>query len=126
MTGQTYSADFPTENPVQASHGGNGDAFVTKLNASGNALVYSTYLGGDNWDYGYGIAADSSGNTYVTGGVESTNFPMASAVGDFYYILDDGIAVHSGPMEGLVQDEELKSRYLGISKAEENTSNKKE
>ena len=46
------------------------------------------------------------------------NFYMASCVGDNYYILDDGVVVHSGKMVELVEDEELKSRYLGISKAE--------
>lgn len=46
------------------------------------------------------------------------NFYMASLVGDHFYILDDGMVVQSGLMEELVQNEELKSRYLGISKAE--------
>ncbi len=46
------------------------------------------------------------------------NFYMASCVGDNYYILDDGVVVHNGKMAELVEDEELKSRYLGISKAE--------
>jgi hypothetical protein len=42
--------------------------FVTKLNSSGSALVYSTYLGGSNGDFGRGIALDSSGNAYVRPG----------------------------------------------------------
>ncbi len=46
------------------------------------------------------------------------NFYMASCVGDNFYILDDGVVVHSGKMAELVDDDELKSRYLGISKAE--------
>jgi len=46
------------------------------------------------------------------------NFYMASCVGDNFYILDDGVVVHSGKMPELVEDDELKSRYLGISKAE--------
>ena len=45
------------------------------------------------------------------------NFYMASSVGDHFYILDDGMVVHSGAMEDLVQDEEMQSKYLGISKA---------
>lgn len=45
------------------------------------------------------------------------NFYMASTVGDHFYILDDGLVVHKGPMDELVNDEDLKSRYLGISKA---------
>ena len=53
VTGYTASTNFPTANPFQASYGGGYyDAFVTKLNASGNALIYSTYLGGSDGDYG--------------------------------------------------------------------------
>ena len=48
VTGETYSSNFPTKNPIQASIGGTADAFVTKLNPSGTALVYSTFLGGRN------------------------------------------------------------------------------
>jgi branched-chain amino acid transport system ATP-binding protein len=47
------------------------------------------------------------------------NFYMASTVGDYFYILDDGIVAHSGLMEELIQDEDLKSRYLGISKVKD-------
>jgi branched-chain amino acid transport system ATP-binding protein len=43
---------------------------------------------------------------------------MASSVGDHFYILDDGMVVHSGAMEDLVQDEEMQSKYLGISRAD--------
>ena len=76
VTGYTNSSDFPTQNPFQGSYGGGDyDAFVTKLNSSGNTLIYSTYLGGSNSDYGEGIALDSSGNAYVTGWTYSSNFP---------------------------------------------------
>src|SRR5213076_886237 len=53
------------------------DAFVTKLNATGTALVYSTYLGGSGSDYGYGIAVDAAGAAYVTGTTGSTDFTAA-------------------------------------------------
>jgi len=80
VVGFTCSTDFPTMNPLQPSYaGGNpycGDAFVTKLNHTGTALVYSTYLGGSNADYGLGIAVDSAGNAYVTGYTTSTDFPI--------------------------------------------------
>ncbi len=79
LTGWTYSTNFPTANPVQATNAGGYDAFVAKLNTTGTALVYSTYLGGNNYDLGQGIAVDSSGNAYVTGITESTNFPTTAA-----------------------------------------------
>ena len=74
VTGSTYDAP-PLKNAFQATAGGGGDAFVTKLNASGSALVYSTYLGGSGQDSATGIAVDSSGDAYVTGNTYSTNFP---------------------------------------------------
>jgi hypothetical protein len=79
VTGSTESADFPTTpGAFQSSSAGalGGDAFVTKLNAAGTALVYSTYLGGsDNRDLGLDIAVDSSGNAYVIGETSSADFP---------------------------------------------------
>ena len=62
-------------NPLQPTYGGNYDAFVSKINPSGSALVYSTYLGGSGQDLGSGIAVDSAGNAYVTGNTGSSNFP---------------------------------------------------
>ena len=56
------------------------DAFITKINASGTALVYSTYLGGAGFDTGDGIAVDSVGNAYVTGTTGSDNFPTVNAI----------------------------------------------
>jgi hypothetical protein len=75
VTGYTLSINFPTMNPLQPANAGGYDAFVAQLNPSGSALVYSTYLGGSGDDLGYGIAVDSSGNAYVTGSTQSTNFP---------------------------------------------------
>ncbi len=80
VAGNTASTNFPTANAVQGTFAGTDDAFVTKLNANGSALLYSTYLGGSNLDQGYGIAVDSAGNAYVTGQTTSTNFPTANAV----------------------------------------------
>jgi hypothetical protein len=84
VTGKTYSANFPTANAFQVAAGGDGDAFVTKLNATGSVLVYSTYLGGNDSDVAYGIAVDSSGNAYVTGYTSSANFPTAKALHAVY------------------------------------------
>nr|MBA3240534.1 SBBP repeat-containing protein [Acidobacteriota bacterium] len=80
VTGNTFSDDFPLVNAIQATEGSSIDAFVTKINAAGSALVYSTYLGGNSNDLGLGIAVDSAGNAYVSGNTSSTNFPTANAV----------------------------------------------
>jgi len=75
VTGYTSSSNFPTKNALQGTSNGNEDAFITKLNASGNALVYSTYLGGSSSDYGSGIAADSDGKAYIVGATKSAGIP---------------------------------------------------
>jgi hypothetical protein len=80
VAGGTTSTDFPTTvNAPQSSNAGGEDAFVTELNSSGSALVYSTYLGGSAGDRGYGVGVDASGNAYVTGYTGSTDFPTAHA-----------------------------------------------
>jgi hypothetical protein len=76
VTGPTSSCDFPTVDPLQAACGGAFDAFVVKLNPTGSALVFSTYLGGKGNDLGYGIAVDAAGNAYVTGVTDSPGFPL--------------------------------------------------
>src|SRR5207237_8822554 len=64
--------------PVRPSPGGSFDACVAKLNATGSALVYSTYLGGSSIDAGDGIAVDPAGNAYVTGYTGSLDFPTVN------------------------------------------------
>jgi len=80
LAGYTSSSDFPRTNPLQNLNGGGNDAFVAKLNAAGNALVYCTYLGGTGDDRAYGIAVDAAGSAYVTGSTASRNFPVAKAL----------------------------------------------
>jgi hypothetical protein len=86
VTGETISTDFPTTpgafQPAKRNvvrdvllGGTTTDGFVTKLDPTGSALVYSTYLGGSESDHGRGIAVDSSGNAYVTGWTRSIDFP---------------------------------------------------
>jgi hypothetical protein len=77
ITGMTDSSNFPTTpGAFQTTYGGTDDAFVSKVNAAGSALVYSTYLGGSGLDGGSGIAISASGDAYVTGGgFGSKNFP---------------------------------------------------
>jgi hypothetical protein len=77
VTGVTYSTDYDvTPGAFQTTNGGYGDVLVTKLNATGTALVYSTYIGGSDEDYGTAIAVDGSGNAYVTGSTGSTDYDV--------------------------------------------------
>jgi hypothetical protein len=78
VTGVTRSNNFPTASPFQSALSGTSDAFVTKLNAAGTTLVYSTYFGGSTDESANGVAVDSAGNVYVAGGTSSTNFPTAN------------------------------------------------
>jgi hypothetical protein len=67
ITGWAQIGDYPTVNAAQATFGGSGDAVVTKLNPAGNALVFSTFLGGPNPEVGYAIAVDATGAVYTVG-----------------------------------------------------------
>lgn len=88
ITGNTNSTDYPTQGAYQTDLAGS-DAFVTQLNFSGNALVYSTYLGGNNYDEGKGIAIDDLGDVYITGRTESTDFPTMGEYQTFQGGTDD-------------------------------------
>ena len=119
VTGYTDSGNFPIfpPNVFQTQLGGtnlNGrrvypiDAFVTKLDTNG-ALVYSTYLGGNDRDVGLGIAVDTLGRAYVTGMTESSNFPTVNALhgpylqngdnydGSVYHRNDDAFVARLNP-----------------------------
>jgi hypothetical protein len=76
VIGGTSSPDFPTVNAYQSFLRGSENVFVTRLNANGTALDYSTYLGGFSIDEGYAIAVDHAGNAYITGRTSSANFPV--------------------------------------------------
>jgi len=81
ITGSTASSNFPTTvGAYEESDPSGTDAFATRLNALGNGLVYSTYLGGSSTDTGRGIAVDGSGNAYVTGETASSNFPLLNPI----------------------------------------------
>lgn len=85
ITGATASTNFPEEKPFDPGYGdcggcaADGDAFIAKLSTTGDSLFYSSYLGGDDTDYGTGIAVDSGGNSYVTGHTSSGDFPVFNA-----------------------------------------------
>jgi hypothetical protein len=96
-TGPTQSAEFPTTwnwsstQPKQKSLNGITNAFVVKVGADGYLTDgYSTYLGGSNYDIGYGIAVDSAGHAFVTGITSSPDFPT------------NGATSHGSPGQGYV------------------------
>jgi hypothetical protein len=99
VTGYTGSSDFPTLNQFQADQG-SYDAFVTKLDTTksgSSCLLYSTYLGGSDFDMGHGIAVDSNGNAYVTGETNSTDFPTFNQ-----YQVDPGDTSYDGFVSKLI------------------------
>src|SRR5207302_1016807 len=71
---------FPTYRAFQATKRGPQNAFVSKLSASGPSFIYSTYLGGSGHDNGDAIAADATGNAYLTGYTDSSDFPLAHPI----------------------------------------------
>ncbi len=83
VTGYTNSNNFPTKNAYSGTYNGSGgniyhtlgDAFLTKLNAAGNGLIYSTYFGGGGDDAATAITLDATGAAYITGLTVSPNFP---------------------------------------------------
>ncbi|MBI3665354.1 MAG: SBBP repeat-containing protein, partial [Acidobacteria bacterium] len=79
VTGVTATPNFPIKGPVQGVNRGLQDVLVTKLNATGTAVIYSTYLGGSGNDGAYGIAVDNAGNAYITGVTGSSDFPTGSS-----------------------------------------------
>ncbi len=79
ITGSTDSVDFPTTAGYQPAKSGDYDAFITKLNAAGTAVLWSTYLGGTGHDQANGIALDPKGNVIVAGETTSTNFPVTAS-----------------------------------------------
>jgi hypothetical protein len=83
VTGHTISGSFPTTaGAFQTTSGGGVDAFALKLDPSGSALIYSTFLGGFQNDYGYSIAVDNLGAAFITGHTFSTNFPVTTGAFD--------------------------------------------
>jgi hypothetical protein len=77
VAGQTASTDFPLVDQLYTDSADN-DAFVTKINAAGTAVVYSTYLGGNGSDWAEDLAVDPAGNAYTTGRTGSADFPTTA------------------------------------------------
>lgn len=81
VAGQTFGEVFPTEDPFQSiNNDGHAEAFVTKFNPAGSALIFSSYLGGTQDEAAYGIALDGDRNVYLTGYTDSSDFPRQHAM----------------------------------------------
>jgi PKD repeat protein len=79
LVGSTYSIDFPTKAGVQQQLGaGKFDMFLFRLTSDGTESLYSTYLGGTEWDLAYGVDVDADGDAYIAGASDSINFPTTS------------------------------------------------
>jgi hypothetical protein len=115
VTGRAGSTNFPTTaGAFQPIFGGGADAYITVLNPSGSALVYSTFLGGSNTDSGMGIAVDALDNAYVTGFTNSADFP--TTVGTFQSVFSGGDAfVAKLNPKALGQQSLVYSTFLGGS-----------
>jgi len=77
VTGNSRSTNFPIKNPIQNSLRGDSDAFIARLNTTGSALFFSTYLGGNDFEYGNGIALDALNGIFLTGSTMSSDFPTS-------------------------------------------------
>ena len=89
--GTTKSNNFPTTpGAYDSTLGGFRDIFLSKLNPSGSDLVYSTLLGGELSDYCYSLAIDASGNVYIGGETDSSDFPTTPGAYDTTYDASDG------------------------------------
>ena len=110
LTGSTSSSNFTLVNPVQGTNGGSGsDAFVTRVNPDGSALVYSTYLGGaGNSEGGRAIAVDSSGCAYVAGTTNAAGFPTVNPIQGYSALRDSFVTKLTAAGDGIVY-----STYLG-------------
>ncbi len=117
VAGYTFSTDFPTASPLQGASGGMSDVFITEINPAGDALVFSTYLGGAGKDHARAVALDGSGNVHVGGDTTSADFPVSA--GAFQMALAAGTCGASPCADGFLAKLDpagaatLFSTYLG-------------
>lgn len=111
VVGLTFSSNFPTANALQPTIGGDKDAYITKLNPTGNAIVYSTYLGGSGSDVGVDVAVDIVGSAYLIGSTASTNFPTANPLQPSLGGIEDAFLAKLNPLGSSL----IYSTYLGGS-----------
>lgn len=98
VVGQTQSRDFPAVEGPDLTSNGSYDTFITKVDASGTALVYSGYIGGSGRDLGRRVAVDAAGDAYIVGYTTSSNFPTVGTLDASYNGKEDAfVAKVSGP-----------------------------
>jgi hypothetical protein len=110
ITGYSFSSNFPMQNPLYPNNGGGSDVFVAKINPTGSALLFSTYLGGSSYDNGNAISVDGDGNIYVTGETNSSDFPKTSPLYSNLQGIDAFVTKIKGDYSALIY-----STYLGGS-----------
>ena len=112
LAGLTDNSNFPiTPGAFQTTFGGNMDGFVTKLDATGSTLVYSTFLGGSWFDAALAVAVHASGSVFVVGATESPDFPLANAYQPTFYPAEVAFVTRLNPTGTALEY----STYLGGS-----------
>jgi hypothetical protein len=113
IAGVTRSSNLPVTNAFDATYNGGDDTFLAKFSADGQTLLYCTYLGGSGYEQNHALAVDNAGCAYVTGLVQSTDYPTTAGVlGPIYYggTADGYVTKLSADGAGLVY-----STYIGGS-----------
>ena len=115
ITGYTTSNNFPTmPGAYDTSYNGSADVIVIKLNDIGSNLIFSTYIGGSDNDFGLGIALDTADNPYITGYTESIDFPITSNAFNTSLYEEDGFVLKlNSAGSGLIY-----STFLGGTKSD--------
>ena len=110
IVGLTFSPDFPKVNAYDSSSNGDTDCFILKLSSSGESLLYSTYIGGNDTDQLRSVTVDQYGCAYACGFTDSPNFPMENAANDTYPGGDTSGIILKMDADG---NELLYSTYIG-------------
>jgi len=111
--GRTASIDFPTTpGSYDVTHNNVYDVVITKFNADGTALLWSTFIGGDDWDYGFSMVPDSDDRMFITGLTSSSNFPTTAGAYDESHNGDNDAFICHLSSDG---SELLMSTYIGGS-----------
>ena len=109
VTGTTDSTNFPLQGAAFGANAGLADIFVTKIDAAGANVIYSTYVGGSGQDRGDGIAVDTNGSAYVVGRIDSLSINFPATAGSF------ASTYRGGDFDGVVFKLDRKSTRLNSS-----------